>query len=160
MPGPLSVFPNPIFFHNNTSILRKPEGKEKQDRLEYNVSRTTALQLYRGPSKPEPGRQCCRGPGETCWQHRRHNYRRGGKHKQNTLPVKCSTSLILRIKQHRKSSREDSKKKTTDVWSWQRSKPRESWTTSPPLTQGRNAIWNSKKKLQHHWCLTVRWGFP
>lgn len=41
------------FSHNKVSILGKPEGKEKQDCLEYNVSKATALWFYGGCSKPE-----------------------------------------------------------------------------------------------------------
>lgn len=35
-----------LFPHNNISIFGKSEGKEKQDSLEYNVSKATALWFY------------------------------------------------------------------------------------------------------------------
>lgn len=53
-----------LFSHNNISILGESEGKEKQDHLEYYVSKVTALWLYEGPPKPQPGGSACHVTGE------------------------------------------------------------------------------------------------
>lgn len=43
-----------LFPHNNISIFGKPEGKEKQDSLEYNVSKATALWFYQDLQSQSP----------------------------------------------------------------------------------------------------------
>ena len=51
-----SVFFQILFPHNNISISGKPEGKEKQDSLEYSVSKATALWFYQDLQSQSPGR--------------------------------------------------------------------------------------------------------
>lgn len=99
-----SVFFQMSFSHNNVPILGKPEGKEKQDPSECNVSRVTALWFYRGCSKPGPGRSSCQVPGELLLQHAS-PITEAMKHRQNTQPLTRSASFILPIMQHQKSSK-------------------------------------------------------
>lgn len=49
-----------LFSCNNISILGKPKGKEKQDNLEYDVSKATALWFYQDLQSHSPG-------GTACW---------------------------------------------------------------------------------------------
>lgn len=45
-----------LFPHNNISIFGRSEGKEKQDSLEYNVSKATALWFYQDLQSQSPGK--------------------------------------------------------------------------------------------------------
>lgn len=150
-----------LFSCNNISILGKPKGKEKQDNLEYDVSKATALWFYQDLQSHSPG-------GTACW------VPAGGFNSttptimgrlQSTIKTPLPSVLNFFHLSNKRASeifkrRFKEKKKSTDFWFWQSSKLNRSRTTSDYKHTHRNVTWNTPKKLQQYRHLTIRWSFP